>query len=107
MSHASEWPLVLRQALSARSAAATGGRRRHIAGRDSGVRRKGTRGSWEVRTKVVAGTEHAYQIFLYHHDRFWSLSLVLGGKARLLGIGQSVRVGKGLLSLSLRKVKSV
>ena len=47
MSHASGWPLALRQALSARSAATTGGRRRPIAGRVSGARRKGTRGSWE------------------------------------------------------------
>ena len=47
MSHAGGWPLALRQALSARSAATTGGRRRPIAGRVSGARRKGTRGSWE------------------------------------------------------------
>ncbi len=47
MSHASGWPLALRQALSARSAATTGGRRRPIAGWVSGARRKGTRDSWE------------------------------------------------------------
>jgi len=47
MSHAGRWPLALRQALSARSAATTGGRRRPMAGRVSGARRKGTRGSWE------------------------------------------------------------
>ena len=47
MSHAGGWPLALHQALSARSAVTTGGRRRPIAGRVSGARRKGTRSSWE------------------------------------------------------------
>ena len=47
MSQASGRPLALRQALSARSAATTGGRRRPMAGRVSGARRKGTRDSWE------------------------------------------------------------
>lgn len=45
MSHASGWPWALRQALSAMRAATTDGRRRPIAGRVSGTRRKGTRGS--------------------------------------------------------------
>jgi len=47
MSHAGGWPLALHRGLSARSAWTTGGRRRPIAGRVSGARRKGTRSSWE------------------------------------------------------------
>ena len=47
MSHARGWPWALRQALSAMRAMTTHGRRRPKAGRISGARRKGTRGSRE------------------------------------------------------------
>ena len=47
MSHVSGWPLAMSQALSARRAATTGGRRRPRAGRVSWERRNGTRCSGE------------------------------------------------------------
>ena len=89
MSQASGWPLALRQALSARSAATTGGRRRPIAGRVSGARRKDTRGSWERWGRKLSQTSSTLIKLSY------AVMVVVGGDfGPGQAVGESARVGK-------------